>query len=193
MTLQNRSVRNGLGKRDTTRISVTCYRKNDLVRCINFVDSCTTHPCDTPENKPTLYTRKDIRFLHAFALEIARAQLPHLRALARQDYPDLPLYELIVCIDFLQYPPVLSLEPLGGYYPGHRRRTSDFVVAQNDEMEERVKQNKKVFTMLESYVTNGRSYTHVTNIVGRFWFSDDEHAQMEWERRIGVHVEIHEL
>lgn len=98
--------------------------------------------------------------------------MPHLRRLAKKDYPNLTHDDLVIRINYAVVPPTYSLTTLDGYATGPAQ-ASDNALARNDAMIEKVQQNRANFTLIESLVSCGQGKTCVLTLARRgFWTSD---------------------
>ncbi len=114
-------------------------------------------------------TPKDSRFLHHLTLREGANHLPHLRSLVKQTYPNIPLHDIVVKVDYTVIPPVYALgllddTPTGAEClltdsdsnTGAGKGASDSTPKADIVMIESVKQTREKHIIFESRVASGK-------------------------------------
>lgn len=124
------------------------------------------------EGKSEAISKKDAKFFHDLTLRDAIKHLPHLRGLAKKEYPNLTYHDVVIKIDYTANPPTYKLTPLTEYNTGQTMGTAN-AEARNDALIEKVQENREKYTLLESLIAAGQGRTCVLTLgTGEFWVAD---------------------
>lgn len=122
------------------------------------------------EGLSSFMTPKDSTFLHHLTLREGANHLPHLRDLVKQTYPNLPLHDIVVKVDYTVIPPVYTLgllddTPTGAEClltdsdTGAGTGAGDGAPRADTVMIENVKQAREKHIIFESLVASGKRKT----------------------------------
>ncbi|KAF8887152.1 hypothetical protein BD779DRAFT_1528356 [Infundibulicybe gibba] len=126
--------------------------------------------------KTAVNSKSDASFFHHLATRDARRHLPHLRRLAKQDWPGTTDTGLVVCIDYTIAPEKYSLLPLAEYVRLRPQSAgSANKEARNEALIERAMENPGRFTLIQSMIANGQA--------NRNWVEDDSYSAEDGENQ----------
>ncbi|ESK96974.1 hypothetical protein Moror_6552 [Moniliophthora roreri MCA 2997] len=136
---------------------------------------CKLKQQERREGKHQAISKGDAAFFHDLAIRDARHHLPHLQRMARTEYPNVKLHELIVNIDYCKIPPQYSLSLLSDYeklLPEVNSSCFPSAGARTDALIERARDNPGKFVLIQSRISNGTGMQLVTTQAsGEFWES----------------------
>lgn len=123
------------------------------------------------EGKFQSISKADAAFFHHLFPRDARRNLPSLRKLASEKFPEKTKTALIICIDYTTLPPTYSVVPLEDYEKNRPETNgSSNAEARNDTLIERARDNPGKFTIIQSKIANGQGLQLVLTVVtGSFW------------------------
>ncbi|KAF7799425.1 hypothetical protein EIP86_010660 [Pleurotus ostreatoroseus] len=134
---------------------------------------CKMKQMERLEGRPESISKRDAAFFHSLSIRDARRNLPRLRFLGKEKFPDTPFHDLVICIDYTEGPANVSVKRLEGYTIGDTTASTN-LQARNDALIEKVQQNSEKYTLVESRIACGQSMQCVlTQVTGAFWTSDN--------------------
>ncbi|KAI0368385.1 hypothetical protein BV20DRAFT_459675 [Pilatotrama ljubarskyi] len=131
---------------------------------------CKLKQRERMEGKAASVSKRDYQFLHYFSMFDARVHLHKLRQVAKRDFPDKPLNQLVISINHAVLPPTYKVKDLMTYDVGPHPEITMNAEARNDALIEKVQQNPEKFTLVEMEVSAGQGTHKVLALAtGKFW------------------------
>ncbi|OBZ69930.1 hypothetical protein A0H81_10589 [Grifola frondosa] len=133
------------------------------------------------EGRNAPISKRDNAFFCQLSLYDARAHLPQLRMLARSEFADDPLSNLIICVDYSDRSARCTLKRADEYVCGLLAE-SEAIATSHDAIIEKFRSHPGHYTLIETTLRGGNGSLTLT--VGWFW-SADSPVRGDSEDRVG--------
>ncbi|KZP20988.1 hypothetical protein FIBSPDRAFT_741512 [Athelia psychrophila] len=114
------------------------------------------------ENKTSI-SKTDAFFINKLSFRDTLRNLDHIKTKAASTYPGMPLYALIVKIDYTCYPEIYAVSPLAGYQRGVTQEPRHAALL------DRVREDPRQWTVVEAMVAHGEGGRLLMSARSNLW------------------------